>query len=363
MRYSLNTVSASNIATLLWPTVCRPASSHRPVKASALESVQAKTVKKVASADLPQHVNFPATASRSPRRSFVPPSIAAQTDREVPPHRTYNSTPRARELDHAFVVDSPDRPPYEHAVPHVSPLYPEPRTTPAARPLAPEIDKRVPQGRPRQSNARACESDHAIEVDRPHWRSEATCDPLDSTPCPAPGPHSIAPRLGTRVPHDRSDPQMPRAYESDRAVTVDEPVVQQPMATEPCAPLDSAHRPAISSRPVVAASPGIVAQRHSYPTSPRAHQSVQQIIDNIASNAVQHPQAVNDEEFLPFSNISDSDFIDVAPIAPLATIDRGIANQNRARTAIPPIPRDDLPDLRTDRIRDIETTTPDRRGQ
>ena len=135
------------------------------------------------------------------------------------------------------------------------------------------------------------------------------------------------------------------------------------MATAPCTPLDSAYRPAMSSCPVIPTSPEIVVQPSSYPTSPRAHQSVQQIIDNIASNAVQHPQAVNDEEFLPFSNISDSDFIDVAPIAPLATIDRGIANQNRARTAIPPIPHDDLPDLRTDRIRDIETTTPDRRGQ
>ncbi len=250
------------------PQVSQPAprpsvDHHRPTDPSrppALESVQAKTVKKVASADLPQHVNFPATASRSPRRSFVPPSIAAQTDREVPPHRKYDSTPRARELDHAFVVDSPDRPPYEHAVPHVSPLHPAPRTTPAARPLAPEIDKPVPQGRPRQSNARACESDHAIEVDRPHWRSEATCDPLDSTPCPAPGPHSIAPRLGTRVPHDRSNPQMPRAYESDHAVTIDEPVIQQPMATEPYVPLDSVHRPAMRPRPVAPALHTIVVE-------------------------------------------------------------------------------------------------------
>jgi len=267
-------------------------------------------------------------------------------------------------------------------VPHVSPLYPEPRTTPAARPLAPEIDKRVPQGRPRQSNARACESDHAIEVDRPHWRSEATCDPLDSTPCPAPGPHSIAPRLGTRVPHDRSDPQMPRAYESDRAVTVDEPVVQQPMATEPCAPLNSAHRPAISSRPVVAASPGIVAQRHSYPTSPRAHQLAQPIVDNMASNVVQHNRAVNDDEPLPYSSISDTELLEAAPTAPtapLATAGRTPAIQPReeqqthkledirniqdsgARTTVPLPPPDKPPDFSTGRSRDSEKATPVRR--
>ncbi len=201
------------------PQVSQPAprpyvDHHRPTDPSrppALESVQAKTVNKVASAYLPQHVNFLATASCSPRHSRFTPSIAAQTDRGVPPHRTYDSTPRACELDHDFVVDSPDRPPYEQAVPHVSPFDSAPRTTPAARSLAPEIDTRVPQDHTSQLHPRVGDSDHAITVDRPRLRTQSLCDSLDSTPCPAPGSHLFAPLLGTRVPHNRSNPQMPRA--------------------------------------------------------------------------------------------------------------------------------------------------------
>src|SRR5258705_566245 len=83
------------------PQVSQPAprpyvDQHRHTNQSkppALESVQAKTVDKVASAYLPQHVNFHVAASCSSRRTRVSPAIATQTDIEVPPHPTYDSTP------------------------------------------------------------------------------------------------------------------------------------------------------------------------------------------------------------------------------------------------------------------------------
>src|SRR5258706_212370 len=43
--------------------------------------------------------------------------IAATSHKEVSQHRTYALTPRACELDHVFVVGSPDRSPHQDAEP------------------------------------------------------------------------------------------------------------------------------------------------------------------------------------------------------------------------------------------------------
>jgi hypothetical protein len=171
-----------------------------------------------------QHVDLPAAAPCSPRRPRVSPSIATQTDREVPLHRTYDSTPRPRDLDHAFVVGSPDRSPHQHTSPHVDPLHPAPHAAPVTRSLGPELGTRIPQEYSDQSKPRTCESHHAIKVDKPHLHAEPHCGPLDCTPGPTPVSRFLAPVIGTHVPQDHSDTEISHARESDRAAVVDKPI-------------------------------------------------------------------------------------------------------------------------------------------
>src|SRR5258706_5719152 len=52
--------------------------------------------------------------------------------------------------------------------------------------LSPIFGTCFPQDHTSQLKLCTCESDHAITVDGPHLHSEASSDPLNSTPCPKP---------------------------------------------------------------------------------------------------------------------------------------------------------------------------------
>jgi len=160
------------------------------------------------------------------------------------------------------------------------------------------------------------------------------------------------------------------------------------MATAPCTPLDSAYRPAMSSCPVIPASPEIVVQPSSYPTSPRAHQSAQPIVDNVAPNAVQYRRTDVHSTTLPVDfatpttrerapevDSEPSAPLRPAPTTPLATIDRAPAIQPReepqthtlegissildrsVRTTIPLPKPEKPPDYCTGRPPDVQDTT------